>query len=221
MLRSAAMKEGQWRIAAMILLALLAIGVVWSLVRTPSGEPEREVLRGPAPPCPFGYMDRVGQGELIMARLRTSEEGRQIADALGTTEVRFCFGDIEVPAVTEGRLLLLTEGESVDVLAARTGHLLTHVLRGPPLPDDIPRGADCDALVRRALRAEARAYAIELRLRRDFGVMEQRYEFEAPFHRARDGERVIYDYFRAHPEGGPGLDPLPTAYRQRCDVESR
>lgn len=213
---------GWWRIAALILIALLAIGVAWSIAITP-GEPEppRRSLRGPAPPCPFGYFDRVGQGQALLARLRETEEGREIADQLGSTEVRFCFGDIEVPVVSEERLLLLTDDEDEDVLAARTGHLLLHVLRGPPLPEPIPRNANCRVLVDQALHAEARAYAVELRLRRELGVLERRYEFEDAFWRERDGERVIYDYLVAHPDGGPGLDPLATAYRQRCEVERR
>jgi hypothetical protein len=215
--------SAEWRRVAMIAVALLGIGVVLSLV-WPRGEGagERPALPdGPAPPCPFGYVDHVGRKESLLALLNATDEGRRIVSSLGASEVRFCFGRIDVPVVSEGRLLLLDQSADDAPLAARTAHLFLHIVNGPPVPDEIARGADCDAIVDRALHAEARAYAVEVRLRRELGVAGVRYEFEPAFWASEDGERTIYEYLVAHPDGGPGLDALGTAYRQRCETLSR
>ncbi len=83
-----------------------------------------------------------------------------------------------------------------------------------------PRAGDCDAQVDEALALEARALALELRLRRALGVTSRRlpYAFEDGFWSAPAAgrERLVLDYLRAHPDGAPGLDGLASGYARRC-----
>jgi len=129
-----------------------------------------------------------------------------------------CFGPAPVSVVThDGALLIdarLDEGEA----AARAGHLATHLSDG--LIPSPTRGDDCAAYVDRALHAEARALALELRLRRAFaGPRRVTYEIEAPFWAAPAASReaLIVDYLRAHPDGAPGIDALASGYARRCE----
>lgn len=174
---------------------------------------------GPAGPCPSGFLEPLGRGAQVIERLRATDEGARWLRELGDTEVRLCFGTIDVPVVSEDRALLLDARADDAETAARAGHLIAHVVRGMPFPARVSADADCAAVVDGALAAEAQAYAVELRLRRALGVAGGRYEFEQAFWAAGDaGEAQILRYLREHPDGGPGLDGLGTAYRQRCDI---
>jgi hypothetical protein len=140
-----------------------------------------------------------------------------------------CFGRTEVSAITTtGTILLdtrLGEGET----AARFGHLLLHAVDGLPMaePTKGSDAGDCDARVREALVIEARAFALELRLRRELGVgvgEEPRtvpYEFEGPFWRAEPEARelLVLRYLEEHPRGGPGVDAIAAGYASRCAKE--
>jgi hypothetical protein len=211
--------RSRWRIAAAIALAVLGAGVAYSLWPGGGEDGEHTAPRSAAP-CPERFVDHPGREHTIRGLLGSTDEGRRILRETESIAVRFCFGEIRVPVVmTEGNVLMLDASDGDASLAARAGHLLDHVAHGSPFPERLERGADCDQVVRRALHAEARAYALELRLRRALGPLEVRYEFERDFFSR--GERAIYDYFVSHPNGGPAVDPLASAYRQRCETESR
>ncbi len=173
---------------------------------------------GPAAPCPPGFLEPLGRSGAVLARLRATDEGARWLGELGQTEIRLCFGAVDVPVVSEDRVLMLDARADDVETAARVGHLVAHVVRGMPFPAEVLPDADCDAVVERALAAEAQAYGLELRLRRALGLSEPRYEFEPAFH-AGGGEATILGYLREHPEGGPNVDGLATAYRERCEVE--
>ncbi len=207
-----------WRTFALALSAILSITVVVMVVR-PGHDGGPGLPTGPAGLCPEGFFDRIGRAELVRQRLRETTRGRALLDALGDTEVRYCFGRIEVSSIAEGRVLVLDESAADVELAARVGHLLDHVVHGPPFPAEIDRGADCDRVVERALQQEARAYVLEVELRRELGITGQRYEFEAELAHAADPAGVVLEYLRAHPDGGPGLDALGAGYRLRCERE--
>lgn len=205
-----------WRAAALAVVGVLGVGVlmsVWPRARTDG----TALPTGPAGPCPHGLVESLGRAARVVAALRATDEGARWLRRLGQTEVRLCFGAVDVPVVTEDRALLLDARTDDAECAARVGHLVAHVVEGMPMPARIEADADCPALVDRALVAEAEAYAVELRLRRALGLTEPRYEFEADFHASpQQGEATILAYLRAHPEGGPGLDGLGAAYAQRC-----
>lgn len=203
------------------LVALLAI-VLGSFLRSywdDEGEAGPASV-GPAPPCPRAFVDHIGSAARIRERLERIREGRELLDGL-TAEVRYCFGEIDIPAVTEGRLLLLDQRAGADEQAARAGHLIHHVNAGMPFPDEVPADADCDAIVERAIVEEARAYAVEVRLRRELDLPRARYEFEPTFWATPEADReaMIARYLRDHPHGAPNLDGLVSGYRQRCEVE--
>jgi len=98
--------------------------------------------------------------------------------------------------------------------AARVGHLLEHAAK------EMPTTGDCDAQVSAMLGREARALALELRLRRELGVRAPRipYAFEDAFWAAPPQQRegLLLEYLRAHPDGAPGLDALASSYARRC-----
>jgi len=200
------------RSVAVIACVALAAAVVAMLVR----DARESAGAGPAPPCPEAFFDQPARAERLRGLLGSTEDGRALLDALGESEVRFCFGTIEVPVVTSERVLLLDTRAADPESAARAGHLLQHVVRGAPMPAEIAPGVDCDAVVLAALEREAAAYALEIRLRRALGVHERRYAFEDAY--AEAGEHAILDYLVEHPEGGPGMDGLGAAYRQRCEL---
>ncbi len=202
-----------WRQVALAAVALLSAGVITTLVWSDRRAPPR----GPAAPCPAGFINQVGRADAIRARLRTRDEGRALLEALGETEVRFCFGHTDVPALAEGRVLVLDADWDGPSQAARVGHLLDHVVHGSPFPDTVGAGTDCERVVRDALTTEARAYALELRLRRALGVEEIRYPFEADANQSDNPLALVERYLVTHPDGGPGLDALGTGYRLRCE----
>lgn len=207
-----------WRLAAGIAIAVLGALVI---VVVAASSDDEAVARGPAPPCPHEFVEQLGRSDGLRRLLASVEEGAALLDALGSTEVRFCFGTIEVPVLSDDRVLLLDAGADEAETAARAGHLLHHAVYGSPFPAEVAPDASCDDVVRGALAAEARAYALEVRLRRALGVEGRRYAFEAAYVPTEAGERGIFEYLLANPTGGPGLDPLGAAYRQRCEVARR
>ncbi|MFK7984872.1 MAG: hypothetical protein AB8I08_02500 [Sandaracinaceae bacterium] len=199
-----------------LMFVMLSAGVFVSAWRSRDAE---STASAPAPPCPFGGIDQTSRSEGLLHALRATSEGAALLDELGHREVRLCFSEDEhFGVVSDDRVLLLPSGESDPVLASRVGHLLDHVAHGMPFPAEPRPDASCDALIETALSREARAYGLEVRLRRSLGEVAPRYEFEADLLQAPEDERsgIIMAYLRAHPDGAPNLDALVTGYRSRC-----
>lgn len=207
----------RWRIGVGLIIAGLVIAIGWSFSQSP---PADRAAAGPAPPCPYGFVDRPSETAPVLQRLRTTTDGAAVLAALGQTEVRFCWGEIANPVVQEGRLLLMSTADAPPQRAARAAHLLHHAAHGLPLPDSIDADADCGALVAQALRREAEAYALEVQLRRRLGAEDTRYEFEPVFFETDPADQValIEGYLRAHPDGAENLEPLARGYRERCEA---
>jgi len=207
-------------VGAMVLIVLGLI--VAQVIRGPTTPGGAAFDDTPAPPCPAGFVEAVGERARVEERLRSTDEGAALLDAL-PVNVRYCLGEIDNPVVSDGRLLVLDERVERPERAARVGHLLHHVVHGLPLPDPLPEHPDCEALVETALDREAEAYALEATLRAAFEVPPTRYEFE-PEVRAAEGDArvaIVRRYLAEHPDGAQNVDPLGTAYRQRCDDASR
>jgi hypothetical protein len=140
-----------------------------------------------------------------------------------------CFGRTDVSAITTAGTILLDARLGEAETAARLGHLLLHAVDGLPMAEPAKGGdaVDCDARVREALALEARAFALEFRLRRELGVGaggEPRtvpYEFEEPFWQAEAEARepLVLRYLEEHPNGGPGVDAIAAGYASRCAKE--
>lgn len=171
-----------------------------------------------APPCPEGALDLPARADAIVARLASVPEGAALIEATRPRLGRICFG--RGPSVLEERErhVVLDTALGPGEAAARLGHLLMHVRDGSPYAP----GADCDAVVARALDAEARAHALELELRRALSAERGALSFgelEAAFWDAPASERVagVRAYLEAHPDGAPGIDALASGYRARCE----
>lgn len=169
-------------------------------------------------PCPAGFQRDDARAEGIFEALASSPEGADLLKGVKTPDV--CFGEPAYSVVTTEGVLLMDRRLDKGEAAARVGHLLLHVASGALALDPTPGDAGCEAAVDAALRAEARAMALEIRLRRDLGVSSARSPIEPTpeFWRAAPAlrEALLLDYIRAHPDGAPGLDALVTGYTRRC-----
>jgi len=119
--------------------------------------------------------------------------------------------------VTEAGVVLLARSLGDAEAAARLGHLLQHRADGPLAPS-----APCAVWVARALRAEARAWTVELSLRRELGVTEPswRFPFEDAYRAAAAGQgaEVVHRWLVEHPDGAPGVPGVAAAYAARCEA---
>ena len=173
----------------------------------------------PPRPCPARFALDPPRAAALADRLATVPEGASVLTrAQGAAMPRICFGPAIVSSITTDGAVLLDGDLGEPEAAARLGHLLAHVVEGLPMAR--PGAGDCEAQVEDALRKEARALALELRLRHALGVTERRipYAFEDDVQRAppEARERLVLDYLRAHPDGAPGLDGLASGYARRC-----
>jgi hypothetical protein len=136
-----------------------------------------------------------------------------------------CFAEVEIPTITTEGTITLGERETDAENAARLAHLLLHAIEGAPLPEGFDRSRPCASVVRDAVRAEARAHALELQLRRELGATDPRrsYPFERDFWSAPADRRleVLESYFWAHPRGGGGLPAFVEELTRRCTTLKR
>lgn len=207
------------RIAIAAAIVVLIAMVIGAFAQTYGGD-DGATVAAPLEPCPERFIESIGQAARIRERLASFPEGRALLDDLHV-EVRFCFGEIDVPVVSEDRLLLMDRRADLAEQTARAGHLLHHVVAGLPFPDEVAADADCEAIVDAAVEREAGAYLVEVRLRRAQNQTAARYEFEPDLWAAAEPEReaLVARYLREHPGGAPHIDGLVAGYRQRCEVE--
>ncbi|EYF03629.1 hypothetical protein [Chondromyces apiculatus] len=171
----------------------------------------------PPPPCPAGLTADPPRVQRLVAQLAEVPESAAILRRLPRGAPRVCFGRVPVSALTDDGVVLLDTASPDAEAAARLGHLALHAIAGSPAPH--PGSPDCDAAVARALTLEARAFALELRLRRALGVTSIRYGFEEAYWQASPEARepAILAWLTAHPSGGQGVDALGDGYRRRCE----
>ena len=157
--------------------------------------------------CPRGWSPDPARAARLRAALTETE-----AVPLLEEEARWCFGP-SGPSVVGDGLLYLDARQGDAALAARAAHLLAHVRDGLGEP---PPGRPCEEWVHEALGAEARAYALELRLREALGAGPAPWAFAEA---SEGGARAepIRAWLEAHPEGGAGVGPLARDYRSRCE----
>jgi len=165
--------------------------------------------------CPDGFAANADRERDVLDQLTHAEHGQALARDLART-TRVCFGATDVSVASTDTLLL--DARAGDrALAARTAHLAAHLAR-PSRFDPATRGdIDCARWVSDVLHAEAEAFAIELDVARDLGVTTPYAFADAPA-----GERAvaridrIAAFLRAHPDGSAGIEPLASAYEERC-----
>lgn len=170
-------------------------------------------------PCPSGHVRDEDRARAIVARLQSTPLGAALAAELPRT-AGLCFSEHALNVVVEDHTLLLASSLPHDEAAARLGHFLVHIRDGLPLREPIDRGADCDALVARALDREAVAYVTEVRLQRALGVTPHAlsFEFADDIATLEDAPAIatVRAYLEAHPTGAPHIDGLAAGYRERC-----
>lgn len=173
----------------------------------------------PTSACDAGYRQDAVREERLRTLLDSATETVSLARARAT----FCFGVRDISVVTTDAVLVLDERPSDPEVAARAAHLLLHVVEGYPMTDE--PGGRCDERVEIALDREAQALALELRTRRALGVTtpRTRFDFEKTYFELDEpaATRSIDRYLHEHPEGGPGVEALAIAYRERCEALAR
>jgi hypothetical protein len=173
----------------------------------------------PPSPCDAPFREDAAREERVRALLEGVEETRSLA----RTSAIFCFGVREISVVTTDAELMIDERPDDPEVAARVAHLLEHVVRGYPMSDE--PGGDCDERLETALDREASALALELRTRRALNVTapRTRFEFEQAYfeHTEPEATEIIDRWLHEHPAGGPGVEGLAIAYRERCEALQR
>ncbi len=177
----------------------------------------------PAPTCPSGTHDDVARASAIENRLASVAQGRALIDAARARVPAICFGASESASViTTDRVVLLASGLEEGEAAARLGHLLVHARDGLPTDEVHARmdPAACEAAVDRAIDLEAHAYVVEVSLQTalDARPTQLVFEFVDAMRAAPPDTRfdIARTYLREHPDGGPGIDGLASAYRALC-----
>lgn len=193
---------------------MLALLVLLACEETPKA-PEPAVVNR----CDAPFREDAAREERIRGLLEGVEETRTLA----RTSAIFCFGVREISVVTTDAELMIDERPDDPEVAARVAHLLEHVARGYPMTDE--PGGDCDARLETALDKEASALALELRVRRALHVTEPRtrFDFEEDYFELTEAEatELIDRWLHDHPTGGPCVEGLAIAYRERCEALQR
>lgn len=166
--------------------------------------------------CSLNLQSDPARGRRLIETLYTTSSGRELLDQ-NEGGLGFCFGRVPVPAIMTNGTIILDTRDSDEESAARLGHLLLHALEGMP---QLPRADDhrsCDEIVEEAIKAEARAHDLELRLRRELGVAQPRhiFDFEHEYWDRAPQERLhlLEEHFRSNDGRGNGLIE---AYRSVC-----
>jgi hypothetical protein len=187
--------------------ALLAVAGWWL-----AGRSSRWSVTGN---CPDQLDADLARAERVVAHLGSVAEGRTLLEQV-QQPLNLCFTEEALGVVrSDGVFVLPATWEDAEV-AARLGHLLLHRIDGPPLPDSIPKDADCSVLVQRAVRAEVEAHLLEATLRRELGVKRARdaLAFEATLWDAASPHRaVVVERFLTATQARPSL---AAQYEQRC-----
>jgi hypothetical protein len=126
------------------------------------------------PACPDGTTADAKRTQAALRRLRSLGQGHRLLGELRRPFV-VCYGDVHEGILETGRdgktgLLLLQRDRSAAANAARLGHLVHHLVHGPPLDEQTVRTSklSCGELVRNAELAEHAAHELENDLRQAF-----------------------------------------------------
>lgn len=178
-----------------------------------------EVAVSSAPACRQGQRDDPARAQRIRRLLRSVAAGKQLLGR-APARLRVCFAKTDVPALATDGIITLDQRATDAASAARLGHLLLHAVEGMPMPSRMDPHRSCEVVVQAAMRAEARAHGLELKLQRALGVQTERsMPHVRAYWNAPVGQRVqaLLAFFLAHPQGSKGLPGYVAAYTQRCE----
>ncbi len=211
------------------LLVVVAYSVFGSCPPSVSEPPRREIPpdgtdRDSTPPiaCPDGYEAEPDEATRILSVLRRTSGGPLLG---GHPPVQLCFGSPHPPGVTPGGVLLLDRATGTTENSARVAHLLVHLTEGAPFDEDKIGGQECSQLVVAAVRAEARAFAMEVAVRESLGVTtpDRAFGFEPDIYRTPPPDRIeeILEFLLAHPAGAENIVGYVDLYTEKCERRSR
>jgi hypothetical protein len=168
-----------------------------------------------ARPCTTGTSDEARRTRilaLIDRGLARAEREPAVSRLMAVREKAhrgpICFADFA--GLQTDRTLVLDSKSGDAAAAARTAHLMHHLLVASPWTDD--SRLPCDVRVARALAVEEQAWSVELALREALAVPTLLYPWENEYRKAppNDRTRII----RAALERGE--PPLGREYAARC-----
>jgi len=195
------------------LAVAVVVAVTWLLTRPEPSARSSFAPGGKASACRSDQLEDPARAHRVEALLRSTAEGRRLLESQ-PAPVPICFASGDASALVNGGPALLDRAASDGENAARLGHLLLHATERMPFSGALDPRRPCAALVEEAVRAEARAHALELELRRALRVTapRRRYDFEADYFATSPERRLelLADRLRAAPDG------LARAYAERC-----
>ncbi len=174
----------------------------------------------PAPPaCPNGLRADPARAGQIVALTRSTSEGGALVTRT-PQPLQICFANEGTGVVRSDGVIVLAATGDARSAAARLGHLLHHQVEGSPFQEPLAPERSCAELVAEAMVAEARAHALEIRLRRELGLADPLWskELEDELSAARPAAQVelVHRFLTGadHRSGAPNLEH---AYTQRCN----
>lgn len=176
-------------------------------------------------PCPEGARSDTARAARLQRALERTTLGSELWARARADERSICFAEVELGTVSSTGPIVLPQAVGDAENAARLGHLLDHVVRGPPFPDRVEPSASCAALVDAGVRAEAAAHVLELGLRRELGVEAPQapFPFESELRGAPKAqwEALVVGYMLEHADGEPGLPGFASTFARRCEAARR
>ncbi len=170
--------------------------------------------------CPEGYTFSAEKSAAILTALKLTGEGKRLLGRVDDT-VQLCFGAPDTPSMLSSGVMLLKSGTETAEDAARVAHLLVHRVEGPPFDAPAIGSRACDDLVNVAIKKEARAFAMEIRVREALGVVTplRVYGFEPEVYRKNDAERAAFieRFLLEHPVGSQNVVGYVRLYGKLCE----
>ena len=186
-------------------------------------EPDKTVLNSPRKsPCPDGYEAEPDNATLILSHLHRTNGGPLLDNY--DKPLQLCFGSPPTPSVTLNGVVLLDRATRVTENSARVAHLLVHLTEGAPLDETRIGDQTCSQLIAAAVRAEARAFAMEVAVREALEVTApaQRFGFEPEIYQTPPQERTekILEFLLRHPAGADNIIGYVNLYTEQCEERS-
>jgi hypothetical protein len=186
--------------------------------------PEKAALNSiPDISCPDGYEARPDKAALILSSLRRTSGGPLLGGY--DRPLQLCFGSPRPPSVTLEGVVLLDRATSAAENSARVAHLLVHLTEGAPFDETRIGEGKCSQLVGAAVRAEARALAMEVDVRESLEVTTpaRAFGFEPDIYQVPRENRIenITEFLLDHPAGADNIIGYVNLYTRQCEERSR
>lgn len=131
----------------------------------------------PARRCPPDTAPDEQRTDAVLARLRSSHSGAALLARLGQP-LLLCYGDTHDGVMQSDGAVVLQRDLPIAANAARLGHLVFHLVHGPPFDEATAPSSSlsCAELAKQATAKERQAHLLETSLRKSFGLRPQAFE---------------------------------------------